>query len=126
MADAVVLCDGALLRERGPGLRFVVSHDNRQRPAFVVRYLGKVYAYLNECAHIPVELDFNPGDFYDLSRSYLVCATHGAYYEPDTGLCRGGPCKHRRLIALPVLEREGKVYMMPNDYQLVALEMPDE
>lgn len=31
----------------------------------------------------------------------IVCAAHGALFEPDTGLCVQGPCLGQRLQALP-------------------------
>ena len=36
----------------------------------------------------------------------LVCAAHGALYEPDTGRCVAGPCLGARLVGLRVRERE--------------------
>lgn len=38
---------------------------------------------------------------------------HGATYQPDTGLCVGGPCKNGRLTVLTVEERHGAVYWQP-------------
>jgi nitrite reductase/ring-hydroxylating ferredoxin subunit len=42
----------------------------------------------------------------------LVCATHGATYEPATGHCIMGPCKGSHLIAAQVEERDGSVYLV--------------
>ncbi|NCW80797.1 MAG: hypothetical protein EBV68_02860, partial [Betaproteobacteria bacterium] len=68
--------------------------------AFVVRFQGQAFAYLNRCAHVPVELDWLEGAFFDDSGQFLVCATHGAMYEANTGLCIDGPCRGRSLEAL--------------------------
>ena len=78
--------------------------------AFVIRYRGRVHAYLNECRHQCTELDWNPGEFFDAERLYLVCATHGALYEPDSGLCVDGPCRGARLAGVAVIERNGAIY----------------
>lgn len=75
-------------------------------PAFVIRYEGRVHAYLNVCAHQELELDWLAGEFFDAEGKLLVCAAHGAVYEPDTGRCVGGPCAGRGLVRLPVRERE--------------------
>jgi len=32
----------------------------------------------------------------------LICSTHGAIYEPATGLCTAGPCVGDRLTSLPL------------------------
>ena len=74
-----------------------------------------MYAYLNSCAHIPVELDWMEGEFFDKAGLYLICATHGATYEPDTGHCIMGPCKGQHLVALQVEERDGNVYLLESE-----------
>lgn len=107
-----LICASADLREGGLGVRFEVNWAGQSTPAFVVRYNGHAVAYLNQCAHVPVELDFNAGDFFDDSGLYFVCATHGAMYAPESGLCIAGPCVGRRLHKLTVHERDGNVYLI--------------
>jgi nitrite reductase/ring-hydroxylating ferredoxin subunit len=107
-----LICSSETLVERGLGLRFEVMSDKGTQPAFVVRYRGQVQAYLNRCAHVHVELDWPAGEFFDLSRLYLVCKTHGAAYLPDTGFCIGGPCKGARLAKLAVQEIDGQIFLM--------------
>lgn len=107
-----LICAGSELAERGRGVRFTVARYGREEPAFVVRFSGTVRAYLNRCAHVPVELDWAEGEFFDLTRLYLICSTHGAMYLPDSGHCIAGPCKGARLHALPVEELDGKVYLI--------------
>ncbi len=91
----------------------------REASVFFVRFDGKVYGYLNQCAHVPMELDWNEGQFFDDSGLYLVCATHGAMYGPENGRCLGGPCRGGKLRAVQVEEREtpsGRaVFWLPDD-----------
>ncbi|MGD2139313.1 MAG: Rieske 2Fe-2S domain-containing protein [Burkholderiales bacterium] len=102
--------------ERGKGLRFTVdTPDGAWLPAFAVRYRGNVFAYVNRCAHVGVELDWAEGDFFDTSGLYLLCATHGAAYFPDTGKCAMGPCKGGGLQLLPTTERGGNVYLVEEE-----------
>ena len=106
-----MICASGELLDGGDGLRFVLRRGRREEPAFVVRHQGQVYAYVNRCAHVPVELDWQPGRFFDADRRYLICATHGALYLPESGLCIAGPCRHRRLEAVRVVERDGAVFL---------------
>jgi nitrite reductase/ring-hydroxylating ferredoxin subunit len=106
-----LICAAEALEERGKGVRFAVDVHGRSTPAFAVRYAGEVHGYLNQCAHVPVELDWAEGLFFDLSGLYLICATHGATYVPETGRCVRGPCNGGRLKKLPVFERDGSVYL---------------
>ncbi|WP_255991219.1 Rieske (2Fe-2S) protein [Chitinolyticbacter albus] len=111
IAPGAAICPAGTLADRGLGVRFTLELAGEVVPAFAVRFHGRVRGYLNRCAHIPIELDYRPGDFFDLSGNYLVCATHGAYYAPDSGRCLGGPCPGRSLAALQLIERDGMVYL---------------
>lgn len=111
-----LICASGALADSGKGVRFVVEHNGRQRPAFAIRYRGRVYAYVNECGHVPAELDWQPGEFFDHSKLYLICAIHGALYAPDSGRCLGGRCEGRGLQSLPVFESEGDVFLMLENF----------
>jgi nitrite reductase/ring-hydroxylating ferredoxin subunit len=116
MSEAIYICDSESLDEGGKGIRFPVTVDGDDLTAFVVRYGLEPRAYLNRCAHLPMELDWTQGEFFESSGLYLMCATHGALYEPDTGHCAGGPCRGGRLHAINVIEREKKIFWEPDDY----------
>jgi nitrite reductase/ring-hydroxylating ferredoxin subunit len=107
-----LICASAQLENAATGVRFEVTIDDAQVPAFVIRFHNKVHAYLNRCAHIPVEMDWQPGDFFDISGLYLVCATHGALYLPDTGYCASGRCAGKGLTTVAVQERDGNIYLI--------------
>lgn len=112
-ADPRLICASSALEEGGKGVRFSVPLHGQEASAFVVRHAGHVRAYLNRCGHVPVELDWQPGEFFDDSKLYLICATHGALYAPDSGRCVGGRCNGKGLTPLPVEERDGNVYFTP-------------
>ena len=78
----------------------------------MIRFDGRVHAFVNRCAHVPTELDWLPGRFFEADGRFLICATHGALYDPATGECRGGPCHGGRLEAVPVRERDGAVWLL--------------
>ena len=105
------VCSSAALVDRGEGVRFEVQVGGRPLPAFVIRHDGRVHAYLNQCAHVPVELDWQPGRFFDDEGQFLICATHGATYRPNDGLCVAGPCRGRRLRGLDCTEHSGNVWV---------------
>ena len=107
-----VICQSVDLEDGGKGVRFSVERHGQPSPAFAVRYDGVVRAFLNRCGHVPVELDWVEGEFFDLSGLYLVCATHGATYLPESGCCIRGPCAGRALTPLRIAEVDGKVLLL--------------
>lgn len=110
-----LICRSEQLPEAGEGIRFELAWQGETEPAFLVRWRGQVRAYLNRCGHIPVELDYQPGRFFDFSYQYLVCATHGALYDPATGVCAGGRCNGVGLVPIPVTERDGGIFLPAPD-----------
>jgi len=105
------ICASTALIEGGDGVRFNLIADGVEQGAFAVRHGGAALGYLNRCAHTGLELDWIPGRFLDAERRWLICAAHGALYEPATGACAAGPCAGRgALVPVPVVEIDGVVY----------------
>ena len=111
MAEAErLICESAALVDSGRGVRFEVEYFGESAPAFVVRKNGKAHGYLNRCAHVAMELDWQEGVFFDLAGRDLLCSTHGAMYDTASGRCLGGPCNGKSLVKLRIEERDGRVY----------------
>jgi nitrite reductase/ring-hydroxylating ferredoxin subunit len=107
--DAIALCASADLVNSGTAVPFEVVFGGQSCRAFAIRYQGEVHAYLNRCAHVAMEMDFQANRFFDSSGDWLICATHGALYQPQTGQCRGGPCRSG-LVKIALSERDGVVH----------------
>jgi len=107
-----LICDSDQVVEQGKGFRFEVEINGETISAFLIRYEGQIRAYINRCAHVGVELDWQEGDFFDSSGHYLVCSTHGAIYAPETGYCLGGPCIGKYLIPLEVIEEDNRIMLL--------------
>lgn len=108
MDEAVPLCNSADLAEGGQAVPFDVVYAGATCRAFAVRWQGQAHAYLNRCAHVAMEMDWQPNRFFDDSGRWLLCATHGAVYQPDTGACAGGPCRGG-LVKIALSEHDGVV-----------------
>jgi nitrite reductase/ring-hydroxylating ferredoxin subunit len=122
---ALPLCASAELAESGLAHVFDVLLWGMRARAFALRFEGRVVAYMNRCAHVPTEMDWQPGQFLDLDRRFILCQVHGAVYEPTTGRCIAGPCGGGRLMAIDVIERDGRVYWYPSlDIKPVPPEAP--
>ena len=108
------LCASGALAERGSAFVFDVLHYGESARAFAMRIDGRVVAYLNRCVHVPTEMDWQPGEFLDSAREWILCSMHGAAYDPRDGRCIGGPCGRGRLTVIEVRELDGQVYWYPS------------
>ncbi len=119
------ICSSDAVEDQGDGFRFMIRTsdiaskvggiDHRvdeTLPAFVMRHDGVAHAYLNRCAHVAMELDWQPGQFFTQDKSAIICASHDAQYLPDTGECISGPCpRGASLIKLDIEEKNGQIYL---------------
>jgi nitrite reductase/ring-hydroxylating ferredoxin subunit len=111
---SIPICESSALIDKGDGVRFPARMREGPINGFVVRYEGKAYGFLNRCAHAGIELDWQRGKFFERGGLYLMCATHGAIYAPDSGRCAGGPCRGQGLRAIVIEERDGTVFWCPD------------
>ena len=107
--ERIALCRSDALVEGGLAVPFDVVYQGLSCWAFAVRFEGQVHAYLNRCAHVAMEMDFQPNRFFDTTGRWLICATHGALYQPSTGRCMSGPCR-RGLVKIDLSEQSGLVH----------------
>lgn len=106
-----LICASHELVDAGQGFRFTVTRYGREVPAFAIRFNGQVFGYLNECGHVPTQLDWLPGEFFDYSKLYLICSVHGALYAPESGRCLGGRCQGKGLKPLKLREIESAIFL---------------
>lgn len=116
------LCRSADLLDGGLAVPFDVVYAGQSCRAFAVRYAGRAHAYLNRCGHVAMEMDYQPNRVFDDSGRWLICATHGALYAPDTGVCSGGPCRGG-LVKIETSEADGVVHWHPS-HKLQPFEFP--
>jgi nitrite reductase/ring-hydroxylating ferredoxin subunit len=90
----------------GASKKFKIQCGEFNREGLLVNYQGRFYAYLNRCPHVGISLDWVDNQFFTIDRRYLMCANHGAVFEPPTGECVWGPCVGAALESL-ALEIEG-------------------
>ena len=106
------LCNSGELVEGGQAVAFDVVYAGQTCRAFAVRFKGTAHGYLNRCTHVAMELDWQPNRVFDATGQWLLCASHGAAYLPDTGQCAGGPCQGG-LVKIPLFETGGQVHWHP-------------
>ncbi len=81
---------------------------------FAVRRGGQVVVYVNSCPHIGTPMDMAPDRFLSADAGRIVCATHGAEFAIDDGVCLRGPCLGERLESVMIQVNDG-VVLVPWD-----------
>ena len=91
----------------GKSKKFTLRCGGDRVEAMLINYQGDLFAYVNRCRHVGISLDWVDNQFFSEDRRYLICANHGATYEPKTGECIWGPCVGASLQGVP-LEIDGQ------------------
>lgn len=85
------------------------------RPVLLYRLGETVRAVVNRCPHVGTPLDMSPGKVFTSDGRHLICATHGALFDPSDGRCVSGPCRDKMLERVPVSLRDGQVWLAAPD-----------
>jgi nitrite reductase/ring-hydroxylating ferredoxin subunit len=96
--------------EPGKSKKFTMRRGGRDLEALLVNYEGNHFAYVNRCPHTGITLDWVNNQFFSSDNRYLMCATHGAVFEPPTGECIWGPCVGLALQSMPIVIDDGQIY----------------
>ena len=96
--------------EHGKSKKFTLRRGQRDLEALLVNYEGNYFAYVNRCPHTGITLDWVNNQFFSSDNRYLMCATHGAVFEPPTGECVWGPCFGLALQRVPIEIADERIY----------------
>ncbi|MEM7442889.1 MAG: Rieske (2Fe-2S) protein [Pseudomonadota bacterium] len=88
--------------EDGQAKGFVVRLNSGDLDILVARRGRDIFAYVNSCPHAGSPLNWRPDRFMSLDGKLLQCATHGARFRVEDGLCVAGPCTGQSLTKLAV------------------------
>ena len=93
----------------GETRKFLLTCAGDEIEAFLLNYGGELHAYVNRCRHVPMSLDWVENQFFTADGRFVQCATHGAYYRPESGECVAGPPCGRSLIRVPLRIEDGAI-----------------
>jgi naringenin degradation protein FdeD len=99
---------------------FTIGAGDWPLRGLVVRAGSQVRAYVNRCPHAGHPLNLLPDRFFTPDGALILCSSHGALFEKQTGYCVAGPCAGRSLTPVPVETRWGFV-MLADDADIAAL-----
>lgn len=85
--------------------------DHGEESLFAVRQYSEVFVYRNICPHIGTPLNWQEDQFLDSENRFIQCASHGALFEIDSGLCVAGPCSGQSLQTVSHEVRQGCIFI---------------
>jgi len=90
---------------------FTIGRGEWPLRGFVVRSGDTVHGYVNYCPHAGHPLNFKPHQFLTHDSSLILCSSHGALFEKQTGYCVAGPCAGKQLRPIPLEVESGFVML---------------
>ena len=103
------VCESSSLPDKQYLIR-EMRYKGEAHTTIVFRLHGKVFAYLNQCVHMPRPLNCNRNTVFDDRQEHLRCSMHGILYKPESGESISTMCEGERLQALRLVESDGKIY----------------
>lgn len=86
---------------------------------FAVKKDDRMFLYYNYCPHLGTPLEWQEDRFLDSDGALIQCSTHGALFVIESGQCILGPCKGKRLKAIPFVIGNG--FMMVEESEISSL-----
>ena len=96
-------------------VKFKFRRDGISRDGFAALVEGQVIVYENVCRHLPLSIDYGDNQFFTGDGKEIICKTHGAVYEPLSGLCTEGPCKGASLFKISFEVKGEKIWIETED-----------
>ena len=107
----ILICRSDELAERAYVIQPVL-YAGKSHSCIVLRFDGKLYAYLNQCVHMPRTLNCERDNVFDDRQALLRCSMHGIVYQPETGQSLSSLCQGERLTAIRLSESDGSIYIV--------------
>jgi len=97
--------------DQGSARGFTIGRGDWPLRGLVVRLGEAVYGYVNHCPHAGHPLNLKPHQFLTHDGSLILCSSHGALFEKQTGYCVAGPCAGKLLRSIPLKVESGFVML---------------
>lgn len=88
-----------------------IPEGERWLSLLLVRRGTQVFAYRNRCPHEGDRMEHGRGKFLDETAENILCASHGALFRIEDGVCIAGPCVGEQLSAIPTTVEGDDVFI---------------
>lgn len=115
-ASTAPLCHEADVTE-GDAKGFPID-GNPRRKVIVLRHEGRLIGWLDSCPHYAggTPMAWRTNAYLNGDKTKIVCASHGATFNKETGVCELGPCLGQSLTPVPLrVDTDGSVFIVGPD-----------
>ncbi|MGE0651684.1 MAG: Rieske (2Fe-2S) protein [Alphaproteobacteria bacterium] len=100
-----------------PSKAFMLQFDDGEEvEIFVVRDGDNAHAYVNQCPHQLLPLNWKDDVFLTLDKTRILCVMHGATFRINTGEVLSGPMPGDcALMKVPVTIADGEIRLAPRN-----------
>lgn len=101
----------------------IVPLQYKRKPitGIIFRFNQNLYAYVNQCVHMPRNLNCEANTIFDESEKLLRCSMHGIVYQPETGESISTRCNGERLQSIRLKVHDDVIYI--DDKRVSAVEL---
>lgn len=93
-----------------------MASDQGNIELFLLKQQDHIRAYLNNCPHLGIPLNWQPDEFLSIDGTHIQCSTHGALFTLDDGHCITGPCTGQALTPLLIDQKDnGDICLQKNN-----------
>ena len=90
----------------------VLPNERGRDQILLIRQGPRIYAYTNRCPHYDrVPLGWQKNRFLTADGTRIMCASHGALFRIEDGLCEIGPCLGQSLTPVPTRVEDGAIWL---------------
>ncbi len=86
-----------------------VKYKGELHSVIIFRFKHRVYAYINQCVHMPKQLTCEKDVIFDDTGKLLRCSMHGIVYDPETGISQSTMCNGEQLRSIRIIEQGGVI-----------------
>lgn len=88
-----------------------LTYKGKALSGIIFRYNEQIYAYLNQCVHMPHRLNAESDTIFDETKKLLRCSMHGMLYQLETGESISTRCNGARLQKIRLKIYNGHIYI---------------
>jgi len=92
-------------------LIIALNYRGKPHSGIIFRFNGNTLAYLNQCVHMPRQLNCESNAIFDKQQNLLRCSMHGIVFDPFSGESLSTMCKDEKLIKLQLKTIDDEIFI---------------